>query len=79
VYRVHQDECAPVAVEAIEAADRRCQREQILFRHLEDMFVRMILRLPRKRLASSIQFDVTAQDETDWAIVDEGGDPFCAG
>jgi hypothetical protein len=34
VYRVHQDERAPVAVEANEAADRRCQREQILFRHL---------------------------------------------
>jgi hypothetical protein len=45
-HRIHHEERAAFGVKAIEAADGRGQSQQVLFRHLQDMFVGIVLRFP---------------------------------
>jgi len=47
-HRVFHRKSAVYRVEAIKAPERRGQRERIILRHLEGVFVRMILRFPGK-------------------------------
>ena len=43
------------------------------------MFVRMMLGFPRKRFPGGVEFDVSAENEADRAVADEGCDSFRAG
>jgi hypothetical protein len=47
-YRIFHRKFAAHGVEAIKTTDGRGHREHIIFRHLEGVFVRMILRFPGK-------------------------------
>src|SRR5579862_6369180 len=47
-HRIFHRELAAHGIEAIEAGDRRGQREHIVLRHLQGVLVRMILGFPRK-------------------------------
>jgi hypothetical protein len=73
-HRIFHRKFAAYAVETVKAANRCGQRDQIILRHLKDVFVRVILRFPGKQLSVGIHFDMSAQNETDWAILDETGD-----
>jgi len=65
--RIHQDKFA-----AHRTADNRWQSEQIIFRHLKDVFVRMIVGLPGKQVLRRVQLDMAAEYKTDGAILDKG-------
>jgi hypothetical protein len=47
-HRIFHRKFAVYAVEAVKAADGRRQREHIILRQLQDVFVRMILGFPGK-------------------------------
>src|SRR5580698_871535 len=76
---IHQDKISAPCIEAVEAADRLRQREQIIFRKLQDVLLRMVVRFPREGFAGGVEFDMPAQHVSDWAIFDEGSNPIRAG